>query len=67
MGKPHCVNRNDSRVYLESIPAEVKLLSKRRKIEKFYCLSSGERNGKSPNLFIVAQAAVDEGSKVETF
>jgi len=48
MGKPCRVNHDDLPKG-ESEPAEVKHLSKRRNKEQVYSLSSGERNGKSPN------------------
>jgi len=65
MGKPLRVNLGDSELDSESVPAELKHLSKRRNREKFYSLSSGERNGNSPNQAHNLLCA--RGSKTETF
>ena len=67
MGKPTSVKRLYLIIFLiRSEPAEVKHLSKRRKRKKAlwllshkeYSLSSGERNGKSPNLSVLALMGV---------
>ena len=63
MGKPNLANPGYPGLASGSIPAEVKHLSKRRKREKFYSLSSGERRGNSPNQFMFI---IYWGCKVET-
>ena len=56
MGKPRCVNHNDSSAERRdgSKPGEVKHLSTQRKINCKDSLSSGERTGNSLNFFLEA-------------
>ena len=64
MGKPTVANPQYSDFTSETVPAEVKHFSKRRKrykrflLEITYSLSSGERRGRSPNHFVLAQNGV---------